>query len=64
MKLTESRIKEIILKKSKQCQKTSKVQMLKRPSRKTLTDVANMFRYIEKIDNVKIFSITFFCYRT
>lgn len=57
MKLTESRIKEIILEEIQAMSKDKQSPDAKEaPQEKTLTDVANMLRYIEKIDNVKKYS--------
>ena len=56
MKLTESRIKEIILEEIQTMSEEEKPDEKVEPQEKTQSDVSNMLRYIEKINNVKKYS--------
>ena len=55
MKLTESRIKEIILEEIQAISEEEQTPQEK-PQQKMQTDVSNMLRLVDKIDNVKEYS--------
>jgi len=55
MKLTESRIKEIILEEI-QTMSEQEEDNKQEPQQKLQTDVSNMLRLVDKIDNVKEYS--------
>ena len=55
MKLTESRIKEIILEEIQAISEEEQTPQ-EQPQKKMQTDVSNMLRLVDKIDNVKEYS--------